>query len=157
MSVACSCCCLHLSMIFLTPRKITSARIDRFTAVAMPMAQGLAFTAIRSGTGIGFEVNCSGGSWGGKKMSRMLLVEIGPDGLLLQRLAKGDVELVDRPEAAAAWDSVSGYVSRSFAMVVAGSVVPWLPGFASQLGAFLHPGTLFHYAATAPALVSVPF
>jgi hypothetical protein len=43
-----------------------------FNMLEIPMAQGFGFTAIRSGTGIGVEVNTSGGSLGGKKTSRML-------------------------------------------------------------------------------------
>ena len=44
----------------------------RLTVVEIPMAQGLGFTAIRSGTGIGVEVSTSGGSLRGKKTSWML-------------------------------------------------------------------------------------
>ena len=42
------------------------------TVPEMPMAHGFGLTAMRSGTGIGVEVNSSGGSLTGKNTSRML-------------------------------------------------------------------------------------
>ncbi len=42
------------------------------TVEEIPMAHGFAFTAIRSGTGIGFEVSSRGGSLTGKNTSWML-------------------------------------------------------------------------------------
>src|ERR1039457_3798586 len=55
-----------------TQRNNYKHRTARFTPLEMPIAQGLGFTAIRSGTGIGVEVKTRGGKWGGKKTSRML-------------------------------------------------------------------------------------
>ena len=48
------------------------ARMRPFTTVAVPTAHGLVLTAIRSGTGIGVDVSSSGGSLGGKSVSRTL-------------------------------------------------------------------------------------
>ena len=59
-------------MIFLPTKNSKTTKIIRFTAVEMPIAHGLGFTAIRSGTGIGVEVSFSGGSLGGKNTSWML-------------------------------------------------------------------------------------
>src|SRR4051794_36341584 len=61
-----------VSTIFLPTKNRTTRRMLRFTVVEMPIAQGLGFTASRSGTGIGLEVSSSGGSFGGKNTSRML-------------------------------------------------------------------------------------
>ena len=72
MLVACNCCWFTVSMIFLTPKTTKNAKKARFTVVEIPIAQGLGFTVIRSGTGIGVDVSSSGGKWGGKKTSRML-------------------------------------------------------------------------------------
>ena len=54
------------------PSQMASSRMARLKVDEIPMAQGLAFTAIRSGTGIGVEVSSRGGSLTGKKTSRML-------------------------------------------------------------------------------------
>jgi hypothetical protein len=59
-------------MIFLLTKKSMINRKSTLRVAEMPTAQGLRLTAIRSGTGIGFEVSSSGGSLGGKKTSRML-------------------------------------------------------------------------------------
>ena len=63
-----------------------------FTNVAVPTAQGLYFTAIRSGTGMGVEVNSSGGSFLGKKTSWMFSQRSAPDGLLFEGFAEEGVE-----------------------------------------------------------------
>ena len=60
---------LTVSMIFLPTKKSTTSRMARLTVVEIPMATGLALTAMRSGTGIGVEVSTSGGSFLGKKRS----------------------------------------------------------------------------------------
>jgi hypothetical protein len=52
-------------------RKII-ANMPPFAIVALPIAQGFVFAAIRSGVGIGVEVNSSGGSLGGNTVSRMV-------------------------------------------------------------------------------------
>ena len=64
------------------------------TVVEMPMAQGFGLTAIRSGTGMGVEVNSSGGSLTGKNTSRMLSQRLCPDRLLFESLAEEGIQLM---------------------------------------------------------------
>ncbi len=83
----------------------------RLTVVEMPMAQGLGFTAMRSGTGMGVEVSTSGGSLRGKKTSWMLSHRVDPDGFLLKGFAHEGIEkrlLSGRTAAASEFESACG-------------------------------------------------
>ena len=51
------------------PSQMASSRMEILKSVEIPMAHGFAFTAIRSGTGMGFEVSSRGGSLTGKNTS----------------------------------------------------------------------------------------
>ena len=82
-----------------------------FTSVAVPTAQELVFAVIRSGTGIGVEVNSSGGSFGGKNRSRKLSInsaQIGCSSNVVVRNALGS-----RPCSSAGSGSVIRPLPRS--------------------------------------------
>ena len=60
----------ELKIVVRKPSRMISARMLPLRMVAVPMAQGLARTAMRSGVGNGLEVSCRGGSLGGNRVSR---------------------------------------------------------------------------------------
>src|ERR1017187_5494667 len=113
---------LTVSMIFLPTKNSTISRIERLTVVEIPIAQGLGFTAIRSGTGMGVEVRTNGGSLRGKKTSLTLshrLDQIGFSSNVLPIRASRSSWSSAMTTAASLFESAC--VNKVFAIVVAGS------------------------------------
>jgi len=127
-------------MIFLADKKQQNQQDQNVYGTGNAMGQWFAFTAIRSGRGIGFEVS-SREQMGRKKHVPDALVESEPQiGFSSKALAKKTSNSCP-PVRAAAWDSVSD-IGGSFSMVAGGAV-----RLRSVQAAFLPAsGPSYHYA-----------
>ena len=106
--------------------------------VALPTAHGLYLTAMRSGTGMGVEVNSRGGSFLGKKTSLMFSHRSAQRGLSSNALPRKASSWWPSMEGMPDWGS--GCVNTSFAIVAAGSAARY-SGAALSSGGWGRSGT----------------